>query len=110
MAQFRDGVAQAQVVRPKVVSPVANAVRLVHHKQVDRLLLQKYPELGVGELFGRSVDKILLTFSDGCFQVLPLAQREMAIDSGYRDAALPEGVGLVLHEGDKRANDDRGAF
>ena len=56
--------AQGQVVGPEVVAPLADAVGLVDHEQVDRDLAQERAELGVGEPLGGRVDEVLVAARD----------------------------------------------
>ena len=50
------GVRQAEVVRPEVVPPLRDAVRLVHHEEADARVADALEEAGRGEPLGRDVE------------------------------------------------------
>ncbi len=102
--------AEAAVGRPEVVAPLRDAVRLVHHEEVDRALLELVEKVAVGELLGRGEDELGLAAPDARERLAPLALGEHAVDGGGLQPALAELVGLVLHERDERRDHDRGAL
>ena len=48
---------QLAILRPKIVAPLADAMRLVHHEQRRLVLHQPMPRLLVGELLGREEEE-----------------------------------------------------
>ena len=106
-----DEVAQAPVVGPEVVPPVADAVRLVDDEQADALheggqLL--FAERRVVQALGRDQEHVDLVGGQLGEHVVPLV-RVRGVDG---DGAHPGTGGrrdLVAHEGEQRGDQDGGA-
>ena len=77
-----------QVVGPEVVPPLADAVRLVDHEQVDRVPAQEGPELGVGELLWGRVDELLAAVRDRHLRLVAFGGGEGAVDRHDLDALV----------------------
>ena len=102
------------VFRPEVVAPFGDAVRLVHGIERDVDLLQEGDVLFLGEGFRSDIQEL----GDPAQQVLPdfgdLGAAQGGVEemrdavAGFHEA--PDGVHLVLHQGDERGDDDGRAF
>jgi hypothetical protein len=57
--------AEAQVVGPEVLAPLAGQVRLVHHEQPGPCAPERLPRLGVRQLLGRE-EHVLVGPANGC--------------------------------------------
>ena len=102
------------VFRPEVVAPFGDAVRLVHGVEGDVDLFQEGDVLFLGQGFRRDVQEL----GDPAQEVLPDLGHLRAAEGGVeevRDAVAgfhetPDGVHLVLHQGDERGDDDGRSF
>ena len=108
--QLPDQVPDPPVVRPEVVPPVGDAVRLVHHQQAhagDEVRELLVPEAGVGQALGRDQQHVHLVRGQGAAHVLPF--RGVGRAHGHGPHAGPGGRGhLVPHQGQQRGDDQRG--
>jgi hypothetical protein len=103
-AQILDGVAQEEVVGAKVVAPLADAVGLVHHEQLDRLAAEQRAELRPGQPFRGGVDELHRAGANAGLGLALLAGRQRAVEHRHAEATLLQAVGLVLHQGDQRTD------
>src|SRR5438105_14763043 len=99
---------EAQVIRPEVVTPRRDAVRLVHGEERNAQSRHRRAERGRAEPLGRDVYDLELTPADAFLTLVPLGIGERAVDEGGGDSPRGERVGLVLHQGDERRGDDGG--
>ena len=106
---FAEG-AQAQVVGPKVVAPLRDAVRLVHGEERDLSAAQGLDEVRAAEAFGRDVEELETPLAHARDPLLLLLEVERAVDEGRRQPARVERVHLVFHQRDERGDDDRHAL
>ena len=102
------GVGQPEVVRPEVVAPLGDAVRLVDHEEADPRLADALEEPGRGEPLGRDVEQ---PRAPGHRAVDRRAVRRRVLlrvderDLAGRDAL--ERLHLVLHQRDERRDHQR---
>ncbi|MNL21037.1 hypothetical protein D3C87_1423100 [compost metagenome] len=91
-------VGKLEVVRAKVMPPFGNAVRLVHHQQRDRYLLQKMPEaLVLQALHGDHQNLQFAGFGPG-HDVAGVIAALRRIDTARRDAVALQERQLILHQ------------
>ena len=102
------GVGEAEVVRPEVVAPLRDAVRLVDDEQPDLRGLHRLQERRRGEALGRDVEQAQLAGGGGLQRGAVVGGVALGVDE--RDAAgrdLRQRLDLVLHERDERRDDER---
>ena len=102
------------VFRAEIVAPFGDAVRLVHGVEGDVDLFQEGDVLFLGQGFRGDVQEL----GDPAQEVLPdlgdLGAAQRGVEemrdpvAGFHEA--PDGVHLVLHQGDERGDDDGRAF
>ena len=105
-----DDRAYAAILRPEVVSPLRNAVRLVDRiernsdfaQEIDIILLRK--RLG-GEIeqLGLALEHVALDFRYGSL----IQRRVQKMGHAVLHAESPHRIHLVFHQRDQRRNDDR---
>ena len=102
-AELLDERAEPQVVRPEVVAPLADAVRLVDHEQRRRRLLQLRERLRPRELLGRQEQVLELAVLSASQRLArPLAEGRVQFSRGRR-ASCSGAPDLVALQGDERA-------
>ena len=99
--------AQGQVVGPELVSPLRDAVRLVHRDETDAQPPQEVREAGQRDPFGRHVEQLEITPERGAPDLRGLVRTHRAVQAAGGDAAGAERVHLVLHERDQRRDHER---
>ena len=104
--QAVDGEAEAHVVGPEIVAPLADAVGLVDGEQIDRQCAEVAPEAFVAEAFGRDVDEFVFAGAQVAQAGHELGAFEGAVEGGGGDALFAEAVDLVLHQRDERRDHD----
>ena len=110
LGQRRDEPADAPVVRPEVVAPVADAVRLVDHEQPDRRAAawaaRSAPKRSFDSRSGEIDQDVDLVVGDRASAAVPLL--DVAGVDGHRpEAQAVGGAELVAHERKQRADDER---
>jgi hypothetical protein len=85
-------------------------VRLVDDEQGDLHAARAPREVADAEALGRHVAELQPATDERLDAPLALLPRQQAVDAGRRDAALPQGLDLVLHQRDQRAHDERRAL
>ena len=101
----------AAVVGPEVVTPVADAVRLVDHEQPDARRDQRehvVAEAAVGEPLGRDEQEVDLVALDRLDDPTPLVG-VVARDAARAHAAELARVDLVAHQRQQRRHEQRRA-
>ena len=97
---------QAQVVGPKVVPPLADAVGFVNGKEAERGALvqgvQQAHEARGGESLGRHIEQRELAAQGLLLDLGGLLRREAGVEVGCGHTGLAQRAHLVVHEGDKR--------
>ena len=107
-AQGRQALAQASVLRPEVMAPHGDAMRLVNRDQARRALGQEFGKARHGQTLGSDVEKIQLArdiLLAHAPRFEPVAPR---MDPLGLEPLLAQLVRLVLHQCDQRADHDRG--
>jgi hypothetical protein len=101
---------QASVVGAEVVSPFADAMRLVHRQQLDPRAADRVQKPLVPQPLGRHVDQIEFASGQLLQAGLLFGQRQRTVDARGADAQRGQAVDLVLHQGDQRRDDQRDAL
>ena len=106
-ALAQDG--ELQILRAEVVAPLRDAVRLVDREQRERELVEPGEETVAEEPLGRDVEQVDRAGRGPRADPALLLGREAGVQELGADAELAQRRHLVLHQGDQRADDDRGA-
>ena len=99
--------AQQAIVGAEVMAPFADAMRFVDREQRDPAALQQLAEVGSRGAFGGDVEQVELAIEKATARF-----RLVLVDAGERGGADADRLGgaeLIVHEGDQRGDDDRGA-
>ncbi|SCF80088.1 hypothetical protein GA0115255_106882 [Streptomyces sp. Ncost-T6T-2b] len=100
---------QRQIVGAEVVAPLGDAVRLVDREDGD-LAPGQQGERGVQpQPLGRQVEDVELAREELRLHRAALVEVLRGVHEAGPDAEGPQGVDLVLHEGDQGGDDDAGA-
>ncbi len=99
--------ADAQVVTAEVVPPLGDAVGLVHDDPAGADLVEHRPQVGADQPLGGDVEQPHPALAVGALGPALLGDVEVGVERGGVDAELPQGVDLVLHQGDERRDDER---
>ena len=91
----------AQVARPEIVTPFADAVRLVDGEQRNAESLQSFRRAPHVEALRRDVEQLELAALDARQPVGNLCRRERAVHECCRQPAACERIDLILHERDE---------
>ncbi len=108
-AQLVDEFPDAMVIRPEVMAPLADAVRLVDHEEGGTPPQDRLAELPGAQPLGRDVEQLQLAGEPAPDHLPPVCRREGAVEERRRDATSLEGIHLVLHQRDEWRNDERQA-
>ena len=108
--QLRAEAREPAVVGPEVVSPLADAVGLVHDEAGGPGLRQGGTETVMPEALRRHVDQLEMASRQGPLGLLALGGGHAGVERGGGEAPRPEGIHLVLHERDERGDDDGGTI
>jgi len=105
----REVVAESPVVGAEVVAPGGDAVGLVDGDEGGLAAREHLGEAGDAHALGRDEEEL-----EGAVEVVAagltgLLAVEAGVDAGYFEAGGRKLVGLVVHQGDERADDQRGA-
>jgi hypothetical protein len=101
---------EAPVVRPEIVSPLADAVGLVHHQPRDSSPRQRLSERGTAEPLGRHVEERESAARERRLDGGTLRGWKSGVQRRGRDPPTPQHIHLVFHQGDERGHDERGAL
>ncbi len=110
--QYRDArepfaqLGDAQVRGAEVVAPLRDAVGLVDGQQRDVHPHDAQPEGLRREALGCHVEELHVAVDAVVERDVDLARREPRVDRHGGDAAGPQAVDLILHQGDERRDDD----
>ena len=97
--------AEVQIGRPKVMTPLRDAVRFVHDKQADATGgLQLFDKLALLQPLRRAVDQLCDAAVDFLFRLPLRAQTQGRVHLLDRDIGLGCALLLVLHQRDQRAH------
>ena len=105
--QFLAQRAEGQVVGPELVSPLGDAVRLVHRHEADPEAAEEAREAGQGDALGRDVEQLEVAPERAAPHLAGLLRGHRAVQAAGGDAAGAERVHLVLHQRDQRRDDQR---
>src|SRR5580704_16259857 len=111
MTEPRDDGAQREIGGPEVVSPLADAVRLVDDEEWNAKPFEERQEGLIFELFGSRVYDPDLPRANAfpSLQLLLLRKRGVERDD-VGNVPLAQHVELILHQRNQRADDDRRSF
>ena len=101
---------QLAILRPEVMPPVADAVRLVDRHEADAARRQQRQEAFAAvahEPFRREIQQTISSLAQAGDDRGLLAGAERAVVQRRRDAVADEGIDLILHQGDQRRDDQR---
>ena len=96
-----------QIARAEILSPLRDAVRLVHRHHGNRHAACEIEEERRGQPLGRDIEQLVLAASGEIQRVAHLLERQGAVDAGGRDAGLIQRADLILHQRDERRDDER---
>ena len=88
---------QFQIVRPKVMPPLRDAVRFIHHQQGNRHLLQKVAKAFVFEPFNRNHQNLQFTRFSAGHDGIGLIAALRRINTGRGNPMALQKCQLVLH-------------
>ncbi len=103
-------VAESQVVGTEVVTPLRHAVGLVDRDDAERSTLQQRGGLCVREALGGDVDEVELAGDVGPLDLATLVDRLGGVEVGRLHTVGPQGIDLVVHERDERADHEARAL
>ena len=113
VANFVDDGTDFPVLRPKVMPPLRNAVRLVDGVKGDFYRFEKRHVVFLRQRFGGNVQQFRKSQANIFFHLLHLRFRERGVDE-VRHAVLlahvPHRVHLIFHQGNERRNHNRRSF
>ena len=89
------------------MTPLAHAVRLVHHEKAHGAREEVVEEVAVLESLRREIENLALALEDPPRGLSRLTRREMRVHGECVHAVRLQLVLLVLHQRDERAHDDR---
>jgi hypothetical protein len=108
-AELLDDLAEAGVVGPEVVPPLAHAVRLVDDEQRGLVRHHALQRLLVVELLGREEEVFEVARAEVLERFAPLPHPLHRVDDGRpREALFLDELDLILLKCDERRHDDRG--
>ena len=91
----------AQIVRPKIVSPNRNAVSFVHRDLQNRDARERVQETGLLQALRSDVEEVEATLAQGRPDLRHFRSCLTAVDGRCRQTLSPQGVDLILHERDQ---------
>jgi hypothetical protein len=100
--------ADPQILRPEVVAPLADAVRLVDRDEGTIEVAQQSAKPLEAETLGRRVRQRVLASGEGRHTAAQLVGLERRGEIGGADPALLERAHLVVHQCDEGGDDERG--
>ncbi|CCY15789.1 putative uncharacterized protein [Prevotella sp. CAG:755] len=98
--------AELCIFRTEVVAPLADTVSLVDGEEAHADIMEKIRKLRK-QCLGGQVEELDLTLHTLLAQEALLASRKAAVERDGRNAVGPERLDLVLHERDKRGDNNR---
>ena len=102
-----EGFSQPHVIGTKVVTPLAQAMSLIHRNHPDGDIAKGIHERPRSEPFRSDVNQLVSSVLHTVEPLLLLVPGEGGIDESHRDLPLGEGIDLILHERDERAHHER---
>ena len=110
MIEHLEGLGEAQVVRPEIVTPLAETVRLIDRDEGDGHALERANEGAAAESLRRDVDELEFPRAHLAEPLGLLGGREGAVDHRRGHAFADEPIDLVFHQGDEWADDEGDAL
>ena len=95
--------------RAEFVTPLGDAVGLVNGEQGERHARQAVHGAVAQQAFGGDVEQVELPFDQVAGDGAGLGGVDFGVQGAGVDADLAQGGDLVVHQGDQRRDDDRGA-
>jgi len=105
LSEQRAGFRDLQIVRTEIMSPLTYAMGFVHRQQGDIEPLGPGPKPVGREPLRGQIKQVVPTVLDVRPALLDLVGRNSAIDEGCVDALSAQSLHLILHQCDKRGND-----
>ena len=93
--------AQGRILGAKIMTPLGDAVGLVDGKQAEGLLGQPVHEFVLQQPLGGDIDNLDLAPAHGGKMLDQLLPAQGRVDVGRRHPVGPQGVDLILHQGDE---------
>ena len=108
VAAFGDEAGDVAVIRPEILPPFRQAVRLVENPGADFPLRQHLSHAAIAQLLGGDEQDADIPQAHAVEHVGPFRHVEQPVDCRAAiDAALAQALDLVLHQRDQRRDDDR---
>ena len=104
-ADLATGQADPGVIRPEVVAPLGDAMRLVDGQKRRPDSSHRFDKSGASEPLGCDINEVVPPVLDLSEPGVLLGRVERAVEQGGSEPSLDQGVDLVLHQGDERADD-----
>jgi hypothetical protein len=101
--------AQGEVLRPEIMAPLRDAVRLVDHHHADVGLRQHLDRVGPADPLGCKVEKPQFATAQQIAHARVLGRVVARVEAARCHAGRGERAHLVAHEGDQRRHDQRQA-
>jgi len=98
---------QFKIIRPKIVPPLADAVRFIHDEERDTGGAKPIERFRLAKLFGREKNELNFTVLNALERLLLVCGGERRVnDSAFCELAGLNGFSLIFLEGDERRDDD----
>ena len=108
VAAFGDEAGDVAVIRPEILAPFRQAMRLVENPGADFPLRQHLAHAAIAQLLGGDEQDADIPQAHAVEHVGPFRHVEQPVDRRAAvDAALAQALDLVLHQRDQRRDDDR---
>ena len=107
LGQGGEKVEDFQVARTEILSPLRNAVRLVHRHHGNRHAPREIEEKRRGQAFGRDIEQLVLAASGEVQRIAHFLEGHGAVDAGRRDTGFVQCADLILHQRNQRRHDKR---
>ena len=100
-------IAQLPIFRTEIVSPVADAMRLVDRERLRAGALQQLTKARHRQALRRNEQQLQLSIEQRALDIPLLARILRTVQLRGRDAAFAQSVDLILHQRNERRHDDR---
>ena len=98
--------AQLLVFRAEIVSPLADAMRFINRKQGRIDPPQQTEETFRQQAFGRDIEHVQLPGQQRLLHLPLFGNGQRAVEESRLHPQLPQGIHLILHQGNQRRDDD----
>ena len=99
-----------KIIRTEIISPLRDAMSLIHDNETDIHLLKVISEKPGSEPLGRNIQELEITIRRIIESQLHLAPPHTGIDTKSLDTPVIQILHLVLHQGDERSDHDSNTF